>query len=82
MAPSNFAKLASGGDRHWLSEPTTCFRIIGKEICFHKFGPLMMPKRIGYKISTIFLFLFACVGERMTKTATADSIKCASKIYF
>ena len=74
--PSNFANLASWGDRHWLSEPTTCFRIIGKEICFHKIGPITMPKRIGYKISTIF---FIC---KMTKTSIADLMKCASKIYF
>ena len=40
----------------------------------------MMPKRIGYKISTIFLF--AHVGDKMTKTGTADLMKCASKIYF
>ena len=70
MAPSNFANFASGvggrGDRQWLSEPTTCFRIIGKEISFHKTGPIMMPKRIGNTISTIFLF--ARVGEKMTKT--------------
>ena len=46
-APSNFANLVSRGDRHWLSEPTTCFRITGKEICFHKIGPIMMPKRQG-----------------------------------
>ena len=48
-------ELGLGGDRHWLSEPTTCFRIIGKELCFHKTGPIMMPKRIGCKISTIFI---------------------------
>ena len=30
-APSNFANLASGEDGHWLSEPTTCFKIMGKE---------------------------------------------------
>ena len=48
-------ELGLGGDRHWLSEPTTCLRIIGKELCFHKTGPIMMPKRIGCKISTIFI---------------------------
>ena len=62
-----------------LSEPTTCFRIKRKEIRFHKIGPIMMPKRIGHKISTISLF--ARVGDKMTKTDTADLVKCASKIY-
>ena len=46
-------ELGLRGDRHRLSEPTTCFRIMGKEI-FHKSGPIIMPKRIGYKISMIF----------------------------
>ena len=27
-------------------------------------------------------FLFARVGDKMTKTGTADLMKCASKIYF
>ena len=58
-APSNFENLASGGGRHWLSEPIACFRIMGKEICFHKIGPIMMPKWIGYKISMIF-FICKC----------------------
>ena len=74
-----FCELGLGGDRHWLSEPTTCFRIIGQELCFHKIGPIMMPKRIGYKISTIFLFVH--VRDKMTKTGTAGRMKCASKIY-
>ena len=38
---------------------------MGKEICFHKIGLIMMPKRKGYKISTIFLF--ARLGDMMTK---------------
>ena len=53
---------------------------MGKELCFHKIGPIMVPKRIGYKIFTIFLF--ACVRDKMTKTGTADLMKCASKIHF
>ena len=69
------------GDRHCLSEPITCFRIMGKEICFHKIGPIMMPKRIGYKIFLPY-FLFARVGDKMTKTGTADLMKCASKSIF
>ena len=28
------------------------------------------------------IFLFARVGDKMTKTGTADLMKCASKIYF
>ena len=48
-----FCELGLVGDRLWLSEPTACFRIIGKEI-FHKIGPTVVPKRIGYKISMIF----------------------------
>ena len=34
---------------------------MGKELCFHKIGPIMMPKCIGYKIFTIFLI---CMCER------------------
>ena len=81
-APSNFVNLACGvgGDRHRLSEPTKYFRIMGIKICFHKIGPIMMSKRIGYTISTIFLF--ARVGDKMTKPGTGDVMKCASKIYF
>ena len=60
-APSNFVNLASGGDRHWLSEPTTCFKIIGEEICFHKIGKIIRPKRIGYTFSMIF---FKCTCRR------------------
>ena len=73
-------ELGLRGDRHWLSKPTTCFRIIRREICFYKTSPIMMPKRIGYKISTIFLF--ARVGDKMAKTGTADRMKCASKSIF
>ena len=54
---------------------------MGKEICFHKIGPIMMPKRIGYKIFLRY-FLFARVGDKMTKTGTADLMKCASKSIF
>ena len=54
-----------------LSEPTTCFRMIGKEICVQKVGPVKMQKGIGYKIC-----------DKMTKTGTADRMKCSSKIYF
>ena len=60
------------GDRHWLSEPTTGFRIMGKEICFHRIGPIMILKRICYTISTIF---FICVYRRQKsifKTRHAD----------
>ena len=39
----------------------------------------MMPKRIGNKIYTI---LFARVGDKLTKTGTANLKKYASKIYF
>ena len=51
-----------------------------KRICFHKIYPIMIPKSIGYKISTIFLF--SCVRDKMTKTDTSDLMKCASKVYF
>ena len=37
-------------------EPTTWFRIMGKEISFHKIGLIMISKRIDYMISTIFFF--------------------------
>ena len=74
MAPSNFANLALRVTGiGWLSEPTTCLRITGKELCFHKIGPIMMPKRIGCKISTMFLFAHA--GDKMTKTGIADRMK-------
>ena len=43
-----FCKLGLWRDKHWLLEPTCCFRIMGKEICFHNIGLIMMPKRIGY----------------------------------
>ena len=56
------------------------FQNNGEKLCFHKIGPILMPKRRGYKISTIFLF--ARVGDKMTKTGTADLMKCASKTYF
>ena len=47
----------------------------------HRLGPIMMPKK---KKPTRFLryFLFARVGDKMTKTGTADLMKCAPKIYF
>ena len=71
-APSKFCKLGLGGDRHWLSEPTICFRIMGKEICFHKIGPIMMPKKT--RLHDFYdVFFFACVGDKMT-----DHMKCAS----
>ena len=34
---------------------------MGKEICFHKIGPITMPKRIGYTISMI---CFICTCRR------------------
>ena len=64
------------GVDYWL-EPTTWFRMVGKELCFHKTGPIRMPKSIGYKNFTIFL-IHMCE----TKTGTADFMKCASKIHF
>ena len=48
----------------------------------YKTGPIMMQKKIGYKICSFFFFLSARVGDKMTKTGTADLMKCASKIYF
>ena len=50
---------------------------MGKEFCFHNIGPIMMPKSIGYKIFTIFLF--ACVRDKMIKTSKADLMKCTLK---
>ena len=32
-----------------------------QNFCFHKIGPIMMPKSIGYKILTIFLI---CMCDR------------------
>ena len=49
----------SRGDGHWLPEPTTCFEIMGEKVRFHKIGLIMMPKRIGYKIYTMFL-IYTC----------------------
>ena len=68
----NFANLPRG---RWALNigANIWFRIVGKEICFHKIGPIKMSKIIGYNISTIFLIC-------MTKTGTADLMKCASKI--
>ena len=48
------------GVDYWL-EPTTWFRLVGKELCVHIIGPIMMPKSIGYKLFTIF---FICMCER------------------
>ena len=56
------------------------FRIAGKEICFHKISPIMMLKRIATRF--LRYCLFARVGDKMTKTGTADRMKCASRIYF
>ena len=61
-------------------ELTTWLRIMGKELCFHKTGPIMMPKSTGYKIFTVFLI---CMCKRQDdKTGTADLMKCASKMHF
>ena len=57
-SPTDSVDLASG-DRHWLSEPTTWLRITGKKISFQTIGRIMMPKRIGYKLSMIFS-LYMC----------------------
>ena len=65
------------GDGHWLPEPTTCF----EKVRFHKIGLIMMPKRIGYKIYTMFL-IYTCKRHKMTKTGKAYLMKCTSIIYF
>ena len=41
---------------------------MGKEIYFHRIGTIMMPKRIGYKISTRFL---AHLSRRLTRWANS-----------
>ena len=45
--PSNFANLASGGDRRWLLEPTTCLvQNNGKGDLFSEnWSHMMMPKK-------------------------------------
>ena len=73
-------ELGRTGVDNWR-EPTTWFRIGGKELCFHKIIPIMMPKIIGYKIFVRY-FWCACVRDKMTKTGTTDLMKCASKINF
>ena len=55
-APSNFATVL-GGDGSLLLEPTTLFRIMGKESCFHKIGPIMMAKK--YRVHDFY----DCVRE-------------------
>ena len=47
---------------------------MGKEICFHKIGPIMMPKRIGYEISTIFFYLHVTkiVGNLFLELVACD----------
>ena len=52
----------------------------GERNCFHRIGHKKMPKRIGFMISTIIIRIF--VKDKMTKTGTADLLKCTSKIYF
>ena len=43
----HLCELGLGGDGHWLSEPTTWLRIMGKEIYFHKTDPIMLQKKNG-----------------------------------
>ena len=57
-APSNFANLASGR-RALAAGAHHLFRNNGKKVRFHKIGLIMMPKRIGYKIYTMFL-IYTC----------------------
>ena len=49
------------------------FQNVGKRNLFSQIGSIMMPKRTGYKIS--MTFLFAHIGDKMTKTGTADLMK-------
>ena len=62
-ALSNFVNLASEETGIGYQNPcTTWFRRMGKEIDVHKIGPIIMPKRKGYKISKIFLI---CMSKRL-----------------
>ena len=57
-APSNFANLASGR-RALAAGAHNLFRNNRKKVRFHKIGLIMIPKRIGYKIYTMFL-IYSC----------------------
>ena len=57
-APPNFANLASGR-RALDAGAHNLFRNNGKKVRFHKIGLIMMPKRKGYKIYTMFL-IYTC----------------------
>ena len=45
-------QLYLGGDGRWLFEPTTLFRIMGKEICFYKIDPIIIAKK--YRLLDIY----------------------------
>ena len=57
---------------------------MGKEICFHKIGLIMMPKKKKKKKKKqVTRFLrYVLFSRGMTKTGTADLMKCASKSIF
>ena len=79
-ALSNFANLASGRQALAIGAHNLFQNNGTKKLILKKIGPIMMTKRIGYKISTIFLF--ARVRDKMTKTSIADLIKWDSTSYF
>ena len=45
MFKLNFANLASGETGIGYQSPQPCFRIIGRELCFHKIGPINDAKK-------------------------------------
>ena len=49
---------------------------MGKEICFHKIGSIMMAKK--YRLQDFYDIFDLHVYEKMTKTGTADLMKCAN----
>ena len=58
-APSNPANLASG-EIAFATRAHNLFQNNGKRNLFSQMGPKMMPKRIGYNISTIIVFICTC----------------------
>ena len=78
-----FKNLTIVGDRHWLSEATTCVRNQnnGKRNLFSQNWSDNDAKK--NRLQDFYdIFLFARVGDKMTKTGTVDLMKYASKIYF
>ena len=78
-APSNFANLSRG--RQVLAiRAHNLFQNNGKRNLFSLNWSDNDSKK--NRMHDFYDIVFARVGDKMTKTGTADLMKCASKIYF